>query len=58
MAPTAAAAATYVGPFAAPVADFLTINVSSPTPEKLRDLQGARALAALIDGLQGAPTTA
>ncbi|HRO16339.1 MAG TPA: dihydroorotate dehydrogenase (quinone), partial [Paracoccus sp. (in: a-proteobacteria)] len=36
---------------AAPVADFLTINVSSPNTERLRDLQGARALAALIDGV-------
>ena len=36
---------------AAPHADFLTINVSSPNTEKLRDLQGARALAALIQGV-------
>ncbi|WP_112872701.1 quinone-dependent dihydroorotate dehydrogenase [Paracoccus endophyticus] len=39
---------------AAPVADFLTINVSSPNTEKLRDLQGARALAALIAGVLAA----
>ncbi|SMO58988.1 quinone-dependent dihydroorotate dehydrogenase [Paracoccus laeviglucosivorans] len=31
-------------------ADFLTVNVSSPNTEKLRDLQGADALAALLDG--------
>lgn len=36
---------------AAPHADFLTINVSSPNTEKLRDLQGASALAALIQGV-------
>lgn len=36
---------------AASVADFLTINVSSPNTEKLRDLQGAKALAALIQGV-------
>lgn len=36
---------------AAPVADFLTINVSSPNTERLRDLQGAQALAALIGGV-------
>lgn len=35
----------------ASVADFLTINVSSPNTEKLRDLQGAKALAALIQGV-------
>lgn len=40
-----------VASLAAPVADFLTINVSSPNTEKLRDLQGARALAALIGGV-------
>ncbi|MDO5647995.1 quinone-dependent dihydroorotate dehydrogenase [Paracoccus sp. (in: a-proteobacteria)] len=33
---------------AGPVADFLTVNVSSPNTEKLRDLQGADALAALL----------
>ncbi|MCF3974801.1 quinone-dependent dihydroorotate dehydrogenase [Paracoccus salsus] len=30
-------------------ADFLTVNVSSPNTEKLRDLQGADALAALLE---------
>jgi dihydroorotate dehydrogenase len=29
--------------------DFVTVNVSSPNTEKLRDLQGAEALAALLD---------
>lgn len=33
------------------VSDFLTVNVSSPNTEKLRDLQGADALAALLDGV-------
>ncbi|MTH77215.1 quinone-dependent dihydroorotate dehydrogenase [Paracoccus aestuariivivens] len=32
-------------------ADFLTVNVSSPNTEKLRDLQGPQALAALLDGV-------
>ncbi|MDO5704089.1 MAG: quinone-dependent dihydroorotate dehydrogenase [Paracoccus sp. (in: a-proteobacteria)] len=32
-------------------ADFLTVNVSSPNTEKLRDLQGADALAALLAGV-------
>lgn len=32
-------------------ADFLTVNVSSPNTEKLRDLQGAEALAALLSGV-------
>ena len=32
-------------------ADFLTVNVSSPNTEKLRDLQGAQALAALLLGV-------
>lgn len=32
-------------------ASFLTVNVSSPNTEKLRDLQGAEALAALLDGV-------
>lgn len=31
--------------------DFLTVNVSSPNTEKLRDLQGAKALAALLGGV-------
>ncbi len=34
-----------------PHVDFATINVSSPNTEGLRDLQGARALAALIGGV-------
>lgn len=32
-------------------ADFLTVNVSSPNTESLRDLQGAKALAALLQGV-------
>ena len=36
------------------VADFLTVNVSSPNTEKLRDLQGAKALALLLDGVMKA----
>lgn len=35
-------------------ADFLTVNVSSPNTEKLRDLQGAKALAALLAGVMDA----
>ncbi|MDP0925566.1 quinone-dependent dihydroorotate dehydrogenase [Paracoccus onubensis] len=35
-------------------ADFLTVNVSSPNTEKLRDLQGAEALAALLEGVMEA----
>ncbi len=31
--------------------DFATVNVSSPNTEKLRDLQGAAALRALLDGV-------
>lgn len=31
--------------------DFATVNVSSPNTEKLRDLQGPAALAALLDGV-------
>lgn len=31
--------------------DFATVNVSSPNTEKLRDLQGAVALSALLDGV-------
>ena len=49
--PDRAADFAHVASLAAPVADFLTINVSSPNTEKLRDLQGARALAALIRGV-------
>ena len=33
------------------MADFLTINVSSPNTEKLRDLQGRAALTALLAGV-------
>ena len=32
-----------------PHVDFATVNVSSPNTEKLRDLQGPKALAALLD---------
>jgi dihydroorotate dehydrogenase len=32
-------------------ADFLTVNVSSPNTERLRDLQGAKALSALLAGV-------
>ena len=32
-------------------ADFVTVNVSSPNTERLRDLQGAAALAALLRGV-------
>ncbi|MBK4217858.1 quinone-dependent dihydroorotate dehydrogenase [Paracoccus caeni] len=35
-------------------ADFLTVNVSSPNTEKLRDLQGPEALAALLQGVMEA----
>ncbi len=34
-----------------PHADFATVNVSSPNTERLRDLQGADALSALLDGV-------
>ena len=34
--------------------DFATVNVSSPNTEKLRDLQGKAALAALLDGVMTA----
>ncbi len=36
---------------AGPHVDFATVNVSSPNTEKLRDLQGAAALAALLAGV-------
>nr|MDJ0827248.1 quinone-dependent dihydroorotate dehydrogenase [Rhodobacter sp.] len=36
---------------AGPVADFATVNVSSPNTERLRDLQGAAALSALLTGV-------
>ncbi|WP_313352567.1 quinone-dependent dihydroorotate dehydrogenase [Paracoccus sp. (in: a-proteobacteria)] len=35
-------------------ADFLTVNVSSPNTEKLRDLQGPEALSALLQGVLAA----
>lgn len=35
-------------------ADFLTVNVSSPNTERLRDLQGPAALAALLGGVLAA----
>lgn len=38
------------------VVDFATVNVSSPNTEKLRDLQGKAALAALLDGVMEART--
>lgn len=34
--------------------DFATVNVSSPNTEKLRDLQGAEALASLLAGVMAA----
>lgn len=34
-----------------PYIDFATVNVSSPNTEKLRDLQGERALNALLEGV-------
>ena len=37
-----------------PHVDFATVNVSSPNTEKLRDLQGAAALRALLDGVLAA----
>ena len=37
--------------YCAPHIDFATVNVSSPNTEKLRDLQGPMALAALLDGV-------
>ena len=38
-------------------ADFLTVNVSSPNTEKLRDLQGPAALSALLAGVMEARAT-
>lgn len=35
-------------------ADFVTVNVSSPNTEKLRDLQGAEALFSLLDAVMNA----
>lgn len=37
-----------------PQVDFATVNVSSPNTEKLRDLQGPEALAALLAGVMAA----
>ncbi|MDJ0823360.1 MAG: quinone-dependent dihydroorotate dehydrogenase [Paracoccaceae bacterium] len=37
-----------------PFVDFATVNVSSPNTEKLRDLQGKDALAALLAGVMAA----
>ena len=37
-----------------PYLDFATVNVSSPNTEKLRDLQGAEALSALLAGVMQA----
>ena len=37
-----------------PLIDFATVNVSSPNTEKLRDLQGKEALAALLAGVMEA----
>jgi len=39
-----------------PHIDFATVNVSSPNTEKLRDLQGAAALSALLAGVMEANT--
>lgn len=39
---------------AGPHVDFATVNVSSPNTERLRDLQGADALAALLEGVLAA----
>jgi dihydroorotate dehydrogenase len=39
---------------AGPHIDFATVNVSSPNTERLRDLQGPAALAALLDGVMAA----
>ncbi len=40
-----------------PHVDFATVNVSSPNTEKLRDLQGKAALAALLSGVIAANAT-
>ncbi|OCX66551.1 dihydroorotate dehydrogenase (quinone) [Thioclava sp. SK-1] len=39
---------------AGPHVDFATVNVSSPNTEQLRDLQGAAALSALLEGVMEA----
>ncbi len=41
-----------------PLADYLTVNVSSPNPPGLRDLQEERALAAVLDAVLEARRTA
>jgi dihydroorotate dehydrogenase len=48
---TADRAADYAAVLArcGPLVDFVTVNVSSPNTERLRDLQGKAALAALMD---------
>lgn len=40
-----------VSRLAAPHVDFVTVNVSSPNTERLRDLQGPEALSALLAGV-------
>ncbi len=40
-----------------PHVEFATVNVSSPNTEKLRDLQGKAALAALLSGVMSANAT-
>jgi dihydroorotate dehydrogenase len=40
--------------YCGPHVDFATVNVSSPNTEKLRDLQGPAALAALLAGVMAA----
>ncbi len=39
---------------AGPLVDFVTVNVSSPNTERLRDLQGPEALAGLLAGVNAA----
>jgi dihydroorotate dehydrogenase len=39
---------------AGPFVDFATVNVSSPNTERLRELQGRAALAALLEGVMAA----
>src|SRR6056297_1532034 len=39
---------------AGPMVDFVTVNVSSPNTERLRDLQGAEALSVLLAGVLSA----
>ncbi|MEO1704048.1 MAG: quinone-dependent dihydroorotate dehydrogenase [Pseudomonadota bacterium] len=53
-------AADYVTVYArcAPHVDFATVNISSPNTEKLRDLQGADALRALLGGVMEARAAA